>query len=496
MLKINNISNINNKNYILIFIAVVYYFLMFSYNLFFITIPKQSDINAVSLFNYIIDNNLYITSDLLDYFQYPMFFTFFSVIKNILNLSSFGIINIGFFIQLLLIPIIYFLFIYNKNQNHNIFISGSILIILIFFQFNGQMVPQFLGFIYLLLTIGCYSRFIREKSMKWYLIVILFYIMCLYTHPFMVYFFILGLGIKKLISIFMHFVRKRNISVKNFIKFLKNEVYKKDISIILLLILYFHGYYFRFVHFKNTVQNVLDPQTNINSTKAFLFQLINIKTNDQNSIENIRIFTHPLYHVVPKSIYLFLKYLNLSLIIILIIIIIYILFKYISLKKIKIFDFSFVFGALIFFTSGIFNPMILGNRAIQVVFISPSKYIYKGFIRNNNLKYILMLIILIAPITFNINYSITSTLSGDRFSEDISTINMGKFYSNHHSNQTDLLLPDRLYYPLIINVNRTRSENIPTLYRLSNGTTNVDIILRSPKFDNNLINYLILDFLI
>lgn len=473
-----------------VFFSMIYYFIMFVYNLFFIIIPKQSDIHAVSLYNHVINTNIYLTPEKIQYFEYPFFFTFFSSLKNLLSLSDYSVINIGFFLQLLIIPIIISLF-SNKRFKRMIFLAPTIFLVLIFFQFNAQMVPQFFGLLFLLLTIGSYINYSKNKSKKWFFLTLFFYFICVYSHPFMVFFFIIGFSMKRLLAYLKILEKKKNIFKNLSQSYFNRYFYKKDIPLILLLIIYFQAYFFRFDNFKNTVQLVIDPQNNYNSTWTFFKYIFNFGSEPESPIEQININTYPLYEIIPEFYYVSIKYFNMSVLLILICIIFYSVLRYISWKKIKVFDLSLFFGAIGFFLAGLMNPMILGNRAIQVLFISPSRYVHHGFKNNYFLKVLILIILVITPLSFSLNYSITSTLYGNRLVEDPSTINTGSFYSEYYGNHSSILLPDRRYYPLIIEENRTRTtyDPIPILHRLSNSSVYVDITIMSPKLENLMSYY-------
>jgi hypothetical protein len=306
----------------------------------------------------------------------------------------------------------------------------------------------------------------------------------------MVFFFIIGFSMKRFFGLLKILERRKNILKNLSNEYFNKSFYKKDIPLILLLLIYFQAYFLRFDNFKNTVQLVIDPQNNYNSTWTFFQYIFNFGSEPKAPIEQININTSPLFEVIPEFFYISIKYFNLSILVILIGIIAFSVLRYFSWKKIEIFDLSLFFGSLGFFLAGLLNPMILGNRAFQVLFISPSRYIHYGFRNSRLIKVLILIILVLAPLTFSLNYSITSTLYGDRLVEDPSTINTGSFYSDYYGNQTRILLPDRRYYPLITEENRTRTtyDPVPILHRLSNSTIYIDVSIMTPKLEN-LMNY-------
>ncbi|MCK5773235.1 MAG: hypothetical protein KAH57_05555, partial [Thermoplasmata archaeon] len=141
-----------------VLMATIYFFIFYSFNLFFKIIPTQTDIGDTSFFIPYLDNATHLDIGIYRYFEYPFFFLYSSVIKNVLGLDIYQNINYGFFSLILMIPIIMPLLIQKeiiKGAKVVYFLAPVLYLILVFFFFNDQFVPQFYGLIFLMITIGC-----------------------------------------------------------------------------------------------------------------------------------------------------------------------------------------------------------------------------------------------------------------------------------------------------------------------------------------------------
>jgi len=503
-------------------LSMIFIIILYSYNLLFKIIPEQSDIGATDLFINIINKSYYLDPVGYDYFEYPMFFTNLSIFKQLLGLGDYVAINLGFFVYLAIIPIILTLLLHQMGEKNNRYYFYYVVsyIILIYFFINDQFVPQFFGLIFLMITIGCYIQLKVSKNVLWYYLLIFFFTICVYTHSFMFFFFILGLLIDKIYTIIMKPIdikifisgddkisifKMISRSSKNIFSNIKNSIYiifniltiyfekitgkreKKGISIIILLLIFWHGYISRFHSLESEIERVFRPQVNRGQTWYIISRLLGSK----RSVGLISYRTYPLYNLVDKNLYLIVKYINL-------IILFFILFVFVIgiikvfKKKILFFDIAMMIGSIVFTISGFFVPHIMGQRAIQVSFINPVKYIFKG-LENSLIRKAFVVILIITPLFFTFSVTISHTLGGTTFIEDKNTLSAGEYVMKNCQNDTYIVVPDRSYYPLVPNYYfDKRYYRVTPGYisrnSIENNTLNI-IIISNPKLDNNLKYY-------
>lgn len=485
------------STYYRIFGAILFFFLIYSYNFFYLMLPEQTDVSSISFFSNVLNNSVYLTVDKIYYYEYPYFFIFISEMMIFFNIDSLLLLKVGFFTILLTFPILFSLmFVKERNlTNVIIFIFPVLYIIITFFFINSQLIPQFLGLFYAFLLSGTYIQLIRTRDVKYFYLNLLFFIMCIYSHPFMFIFFLLGVISERIIYLLIKIFRKEkeyfsNIfneySYKNFLEKVKGKKPIRNVSIVLFILLYIHGLYTRFHRIRYQLRMIFFPTDEKGETWYLLFDLF----GKNNSVEAVGYRVYPLYNLIHKSDYLIVRNINIIILLIVISILIIITFKY-KKKDFLIFDIGYTIGSIFFLIIGFFIPNILGQRAVQVIFLKPLRYFKILNNMRNIFKYLIFIIIIISPITFTLNIGINSTLDGYRYIEDIGTINGGKFIMDYTFENSIILRPDRSYYPV------NYEEDLPMTYFIRYNTTsprylmnpeyneeNIDIIIGSQRLQN------------
>lgn len=509
------------RSKVLVMILSALYFLVFySQNLFFIIIPEQSDIGASGLFLSHIEENIFIDKSVYTYFNCPVFFTHTKLLTGSLGITEFQTINIGFFIFLLAIPLVFPLTMVSDSRKNrlNFLLYPAAYIILSFFFINSQYIPQFISLIYLILTIGTYVRLQETNSVKYYYLTIFFFILCVYSHPFMFVFFILSLILHKsaifirkrsfskvfgkikdydnifdyLLNLFLRFKEYRSV-LKNIFQYWRNyfgsligKRAKKGISVLLLIAIYIYGYQNGFYQFE-FLRDIINPPEGRGET----WFLVSYLFGSKKTTGLVTYDTYPFFDLIPREIYLIVRNLNILILFSIAILIIVSLFL-VSKKRINIYDIFLMIGSSFTIFLGFIFPGILGQRAIQVIFVNVPQYMGSVY-KNRKLISIIAIIITLAPLMFSLNFAIDSTLGGFTFLEDESTLSTGKFvYENAPGNST-VFTTDRAYYPIstldFYDPSRIHRESPVVLAIEHQDHISGDMIVYNDKLQNNIEYY-------
>jgi len=518
-------SFFSRSKYVNIFNSILFYFTLYSFNLFFYVIPTQSDIGSTRVVNYIFDNSVNITTSDYSYYEFPIFFTYSKIFKVILDLDTISWTNLGFFTLTLSIPLIFPLIIHLKYNFKEIiyFLAPSIYIIMSLYFINDQFMPQYLALIYLIIVIGCYIQFKDFPSIKIYSLIIFFYILCVYTHAFMFFFFFLGVLYYQIFQInwSFSFLKKINIYVNRhdtildisfdiynnfklytflllkyiilklhviYLRITNKKAYKK-ISIPLLIIIYYIGYRTRFHQMDAEFERMITIDTRGGS-----WYLLSYFTGNKESLGLISFRPDPLYHLIPNMFHGFTRYSSMLILIGLVVLIFYTIFK-IKKGKIQYFDIFTSLGSFFFILIGFIFPHLLGQRSLQVTFINMSKYSNNIFNKENKIVIILIIILIISPIIFTLNININNTIEGSKFYEDVGTVKGGQFLEiNTKENLSSFLVTDRNLFPLYPQEHNDTQHpylpRTPNFFLEENNTMNdIDIILYTPKLLNRMYYY-------
>jgi len=451
--------------------AVLYYFLFYSYGLYFMSHPTISDVGSSARFQEVLPSILHIKSQ-LKYFTWPVYFVFSKVFSSVLGIGPVTTINMGFFSLLLIIPLFISLFYKNApslKSNIKYFILPALYLSLSFNFINAQFVPQFLGLIYLLMLLGCY---VRRENKKYFIFLIIFLILCVLTHAFMFVFFLAGVAIEKLI-----------ISYKNK-KYKEGGIKTMLVSGKTLLISYF------------TIAIMAAIIILKFDVLSYYFHRI-ISTAGQWKGETWSIFyyimggrynywaggeVYPLYNLVPR-IYdqifsIATKYLVAVSFLIVIII---------FLKKRNALDAGITAGCISWFAAGLFIPAILGQRALQVVCIPLSKYFKFPAKRWSFLSHFLLIFILVSPSLLVANSMINISLEGDKFIQDYNENIAGRFMDQYINNSSNVLTAHNLYpttYP-----GGFKRIGLTQMIKSGIKWEKINFILYSPKLKKSMYYY-------
>jgi hypothetical protein len=424
------IARDSNNPFVPILCVVFYFFIFYSYGFYFMSHPTFSDIvnsirfqEMLSTITHIGPNEIMIEK----YFVWPIYFIYSKMFASTLGIGPINTLILGFFSLILIFPVLLSLF-YKRNhgvENSNIyFIAPALYLTLGWHYINDQFVPQFLGLIYLVIIFGLYLKYQEEKNPLFILLMVIFFALTVFTHPFIYIFFIFMISFERIVIIFEKFL-SRYFIIKNS-KFLSFGVIISFFAIIVPYI----GAYFSMIQ---------------SPTGETWFVFTRIISERSHAVTGFT--AHPLFYLVPK-IYsevmsTVTKFVMAGGIAIVGICFLLYLFKERNFKR-QFFDLNIIISSISWFVLGLTN-LVMGQRAIQVATLplaSYFKYPHKLF---SYLSKIIVVIILIAPTLFVANSMINSSIGGDRFVQDYEGNLLGRFAEKHITNETIILYPLNLY---------------------------------------------------
>ena len=444
-----------------LYISVVYIFIIYSYYLFFIIPSYQTDLGFLGNTFSTLEGITNISPDILSYANWPIFHVFFMSFQNILNISYYSIMFYGFYSFLIMIPLFLYLVFKGYSNKSNFFIAFSSFIILVSFFINDQLAPQFIGYLFLILTVGCFLKYQEENSKKIYFFILLFYTLSVFSHPFIFVFFPLGIFIDK-------FVRKSGYFF----------YMKRHISMIPLLIIYLIGLLYRFSHMTKWFYDLIF----VPEGEGRSWYIIDFILDNGNGVA---FETNPLYNLISPRLYEISNDVTFYLLVIFALILLYSI--YVFRKQVKSFDLSCSLGGGGWFIFGFVNPSVIGGRGFQVIFLTIPKYITKLRKSRKKLFVIVMIIIIVFPFIYTTNRAVNQSVRGGYPVEDSATLSTGEFAESHLSSEMNISSSGRSYYPTY------RHYSFERIARGEINESEIEVLLYSPKTENR-ISYYQLDF--
>jgi len=449
-----------------VFLAGIYFFVLYSFYLFFVIPPAGTDTVTDGQTFLTLLHSTSLSVEQISYFQWPIHFILNSVLIKIVS-ADFSIITLALFSFILMIPLFFYLFLNKKSDKKVFFILPVSYIILSFIFINSNWVPQFTGLIFLFLTIGCYVNYKDTESKIFYAMVLLFFTLCVFTHPFIFVFFPVAIILDSYI------LPKKIVKSKNKL----DSVY----FLILLLVIYFTGYVYRFTKMGSVTQKLFFGSTEF---RGEAWNIIAYLFGSKQDVGRIDYNIFPLYDQVSRNIYLISRYSVFILLIVFVILLIYVVIK--NLKKLKSFDISLGVVGSGFFLIGLINPVVLGQRAFQIVFLTAPQHLSHLFeSKKKMLVPLLVLSIMLAPFLFTTNQLINQGLSGEKHIQDVFTINSGRFVMNFVEDEYNVLAAELSFYPTGMN----NTYNSRSLIKDQIKFIDISFIIDSPKQINRMKYY-------
>ena len=450
----------NSKNPLVPLLCVtLYFFIFYFYGLYFMSHPTSTDIQNSVRFQ---DMLLTITHigpkeiSIENYFNFPIYFIFSKIFASISGIGPIHTTNLGFFSLLLTLPVLLSLF---YRRNHNVentsiyFITPALYITLSWHFINDQFVPQFLGLVYLFILFGFYVKYRKGKNPLFILLMVIFYALAVFTHPFMHIFFLVFVIFDKSLSKFFKVKKQKTVS------------FGVIISFFAIIVSYFGVYYV-----------MLSRPT---SETWLVFQRI---VSERSSIGG-GYKAHPLFHLVPRIYDQVLSPIT-KYVMVAAIFIVAIGFLFYFFKKRKLFDLSVLISSASWFVLG-FTNLVMGQRALQVAMLPLARHFKYHHKLLTYFSKIVVVIILIAPSLFVANHMINMSIDGDKYIQDPEENLLGRFTSKHITNETIILHalnPYPVRYP-----SESRKYKVEFKGPYGYEWEMIDIVLDSPKLQKQFM---------
>ncbi len=446
--------------------VILYFFLFYSWGLYFFSHPTISDIGSSTRYQEILSSIAHIGPQEIDaqkfvsasrYFRWPVYFIFSKVFSTTLGIGSIQTINLGFFSLLLILPFLLSLFFKRTNRDEITtiyFITPALYLTLGWHFINDQFVPQFLALLYLIILFGCYLKYRNRKNPLFLLLMIIFYALIVFSHPFMFLFFLVAIIFEIYWLEYVEMKRSKFIS------------YGLIIIFISMLFPYYSDYY-----------SLASSATGGQSWRTFQ-QFFSQRSPGEAGYQ-----VQKFYHLVPRIFDQLMS--NLSRVIITVVFLIVVIgLLYYIIKKRKLFDFdiSILIGSASWFVLGLAN-LVLGQRALQIAALPLARQLkYSRRLFKHMLKVIVVFII-IAPSAFVANSMVNSSIAGDKGIQDSVENIAGRFMDKHITNESIISSAQNPYptgYP-------SGFRNRGYIWKI------IDFVLISPKLQKQLtflnINY-------
>lgn len=427
-------SKDTKNQFIPIICASTYFFLFYSYGLFFLSHPTISDVESSSVTQNLLAYVSHIgVADVASnsYLNWPIFFVFSKIFSTINDLGSIQTINIGFFSLLLIlsISIVYFYHMKRPKRDKNsisYFVVPSLFLLLAFNFINAQFVPQFLGLIFLFFTFSLYLKYKKKKQPVHLFLLLLFFTVCVFTHPFIFLFFPLSVLIEKTL-----------------VGLINREKMKKTFSWIMLLLMGLIVHISNFNFFIDKTKLIFSDTIQSRGEAWWVIDWIWSNRNPIGPTYEL----YPFYNQIPQ----FVDDLMASMVKIIVVssfIILSSFLLYSFFKKEKFFELSIIGSGILWFIAGLFEALILGQRALQVVVLALTERLNKKNRWINNLSTLLIIYIVISPFLFISNEMINHSISGETFIQDFEENIAGKFIEKYHLNESVVLTSRKNLHPM------------------------------------------------
>ena len=404
---------VNNSKYIVSLSGLLYGFLFYITNLYFIIPYKQSDTSPATILGFMLSSGKIthnaLSSYPLSYLSYPISFILETILMLIGKIGKITIYTVGllvfmgtFYIGL----IYYYTHTYTKRNIRLAALSLAIYIALSFYIIDDQVAPQTLALIFLPYLYKATLDFIEKKqNLRMFLIVLILWFALVFTHPFMFLFYILPLGGVVLYN--QYFLREKRLRAS---------------TIGLLVSVWGLGFVWFFYNLLDMPLKIfIEMWGKVKGETWWIFSgFLRISEGKYSSTWYT---PHPHYELIPKWIVELQAW---SLRAILIGLLLVATWGFVShlkhaVKKKQlspqlIFDLSILISSGALFLIGLFTNF-LGQRVFQVVFIPFSRHV----LQENSKKYLkagLMIIMMTAPIVYTFNNLTTLTATSHMFVRD------------------------------------------------------------------------------
>ncbi|MHA1491425.1 MAG: hypothetical protein ACTSRI_17455 [Promethearchaeota archaeon] len=448
------IAKTSRNKLVLIICAMFYFFIFYSFGLYFISHPTTSDIGGATMLQELLTYITHIGASEISvegYLQFPVYFFFSKIFSSILGIAPILTLNLGFISLISLFPVFLTLFYKNRKNIANTekyFIIPALYFTLSYYFLNDQFVPQFLALVYLIILFGCYNKYRKTENRLFFVFIVFFYTLTVFSHSFIFLFFPIAILVEYIWTEYV--LRRKNV-----------------ISYEMIIMLFAIPSIYSYVYLEK-IRTV-----SIFGGSSKIFDYIFSQSTPTGSGFQIR----PLYHLVPEFYDQVFTFMSKG-VVAGAFIIVTIGFLFYLLEKKRITDLGIIIGTFSWFIMGFFK-IVLGQRALQIAPLALSsqfKHPHKIF---SYLSKIIIVFILIFPFLGVANSLINESIAGERLIQDNEENIAGKFLDNHLDNVSNILVSQNAY-PTGIDPNGIHYglkfiTNISRIHLL-------DFIVISPKF--------------
>lgn len=415
---------------------VLFYFVIFSPNLFFVSPYQQTDA-SVSRFISIIANANHIgavENTYTNYFEWPMFFLLMKVLIAVPNLSTDQLLHVGIFSFNMMMPI-FLLFIYKSRsdgeRSEYPIIMPIIYILLGYMFIVNQFAPQTMALLVLFLTFGMYERINdgskREKTREIFIFILIYFVL-VFTHPF---FFIFAL-----VPIIMDYLYKLVKTRMEGPVPKENENRLIPNIIVLLLIIYFTGFIYRFISIEGAIEELIEMiGTTGGEAWNSIFSAVGVSRSSYES---------PFFQQLEFQ-YMLLSYGFKALLGLFGVIFLYSLIHYRAvIRSIKSMDVWMVSWSSLLYLFGLFS-VFLGQRSVQVILLPVSRLFSTIHKQSKVINALLAILVVSTPIVLLADNFVNLSIMGESFLEDQKNNQIGSFADSKIPSDKSVMLAESIY---------------------------------------------------
>jgi hypothetical protein len=454
------VGEYNNNKFLLLSLVMLYNILFYSPNLFFYTPYRQTDIGSISKYLNIVKNTSTIGTPQIaidNYFQWPIYFILSKILMIFFNTNINQTINLGFYIFVIIFPILITLTFmsFNINIKYILYIY-PIFVVLSDTFINFQYVPQTLALIY---TILLYSLYLKYKNNNSTPILLLSYITLIFCHPYFFIFFISAIILESIFS-YKH----------NFIKSFKIPIF--------FSIIYLVCYQFIFTSLRGNISESLSTlgtlQTGAFSIFGKLFGLTTPSTSNSYQPHLLNnLWDSNLQSILSTS----SRVILIGFMILFLINILSSYFKKQLQETLKPMDLGILISSFYFWLLGLISTFI-ANVYFELIFIPISKTYLENIRKFRTFKTICIILLVIAPVILDCTSLGNLALTGSIHIKDEEMENIGHIIDKYAVKNQKILAAN--------NGNPTGYPNGFSIYsiefvRTNNSTANINLIIYTPK---------------
>lgn len=472
-----------NRKSLTLFLGVMYGFLFYVTNLYFIIPYEQTDTHAgiVDIVEFMLASGK-ITHDvlsnrILSYLTYPVSFILETTMMLVVDIGKISIYTVGLFTFLGMFYIGLVLY-YNKIERETKFaiLSLATYIILSFYVINAQIAPQTLALTFLPYIYKLTFDFIEGRThFKFLALILLLWFSLVFTHPFMFLFYILPiLGV----VLYYHFISK-NIPLKGS-------------TIGILISAWGFGFIYLFYNLlSGPIRAFIRTWGEAEGETWWVFANF---LRRAGSMGPTRYIPHPHYELISKQI-VDIQAIGLRLLVVMVLLIAtygFVNTVICTINNKKQPNLELIFDILVLISSGILFGLglltiFLGQRVFQVAFIPFSRYSLK----KNNKKFIrIMLIValILSPVAYTFNVLTNLTVGPQLFIQD-KTLLIAGLWGNGYLPSHSTIIVTRETYPSEYPTQIDKIGITGILKRQNQDAINWNYLYYSKKFEHAVTYY-------